>query len=129
MGSYICASQTLAWMPSLVFSIMNEAGISMRLGFSSLTFYFIASFFLLFMVGDYEAAVEHASSFDRTTASVATTELGVDNQHKRQPRKLSEVDFVMLPDYEEAIAHRQSISVTSESDASSSFLVLQCHDR
>ena len=126
MGSYICASQILAWMPSLVFSIMNEAGISMRVGFSSLTLYFIASFFILFMVGDYEAAVKHARSFDRTKPFLTDRDSTSDHHQPNNPRKRSEVDFVMLSDYEEAMAHRQSIYTSSDSDTSSTFPDSQC---
>ena len=130
MGTYICASQTLAWMPSLVFSVMNEAGISMRIGFSSLTLYFIASFFLMFLVGDYKDAVAHAREFDHTKPRPIDSDSEDENYQPRHdhhhPRKPSEVDFVILSDYEEAIAHRQSLSVASDSDASSVFAVPQC---
>ena len=59
MGVYICACQILSWLPPLVFTIMNEAGISMRVGLLTLNAYFFASFVILFFVGDYQAAMEH----------------------------------------------------------------------
>jgi UMF1 family MFS transporter len=64
MGTYICACQFLSWLPPLVFSVMNEAGISMRIGLFSLTFYFMVSFCILFLVGDYDEAVAHAKAVD-----------------------------------------------------------------
>jgi MFS-type transporter involved in bile tolerance (Atg22 family) len=65
MGTYICACQFLSWLLPLVFSIMNEAGISMRIGLFSLTFYFMVSFCILFLVGDYDEAVAHAKAVDQ----------------------------------------------------------------
>jgi UMF1 family MFS transporter len=65
MGCYICAGQMLAWLPPLVFTIMNESGFSMRVGLFALTFYFAISFVILFLVGDYEDAVQHAREIDQ----------------------------------------------------------------
>jgi UMF1 family MFS transporter len=64
MGTYICACQMLSWLPPLIFSVMNEMGYSMRTGLFTLTFYFLASFCILFFVGDYNDAVEHAREID-----------------------------------------------------------------
>lgn len=132
MGAYICASNTLAWMPSLVFSIMNEAGISMRIAFSSLTLYFIASFFLLFLVGDYQEAVAHAREFDNIKPHpLDSIDSKEDHPHQRRDQKNEPKNnhnhFVMMSDFEEAFAHRQSLPIASDSDVSSSaFEVSQC---
>mmetsp|Transcript_15261 Transcript_15261/g.24742 ORF Transcript_15261/g.24742 Transcript_15261/m.24742 type:complete len:593 (+) Transcript_15261:32-1810(+) len=64
MGTYICACQMLSWLPPLIFSVMNEMGFSMRSGLITLTFYFTVSFFILFLVGDYDEAVAHARQID-----------------------------------------------------------------
>lgn len=64
MGTYICACQFLSWLPPLIFSVMNEMGFSMRIGLFSLTVYFTVSFFILFLVGDYKEAVNHAKQID-----------------------------------------------------------------
>ncbi|KAI2513628.1 Vacuole effluxer Atg22-like protein [Fragilaria crotonensis] len=64
MGVYICACQILSWLPPLVFTIMNESGISMRIGLLTLNAYFLISFVILFFVGDYQAALEHAQVAD-----------------------------------------------------------------
>jgi MFS transporter, UMF1 family len=64
MGVYICACQILSWLPPLVFTIMNEAGISMRVGLLTLNAYFFASFVILFFVGDYQAAMEHVHALN-----------------------------------------------------------------
>lgn len=64
MGVYICACQILSWLPPLVFTIMNESGISMRIGLLTLNAYFLISFVILFFVGDYQEALEHARVVD-----------------------------------------------------------------
>lgn len=71
MGTYICACQMLSWLPPLIFSIMNEMGFSMRTGLFTLTFYFLASFCILFFVGDYKDAVAHAREIDDGLAPFA----------------------------------------------------------
>lgn len=64
MGVYICSCQVLSWLPPLMFTVMNELGISMRIGLFSLNFYFLLSFLLLFLIGDYGNAVHHARVID-----------------------------------------------------------------
>lgn len=64
MGVYICSCQVLSWLPPLMFTAMNELGISMRIGLFSLNFYFFLSFLLLFLIGDYGNAVHHAQFID-----------------------------------------------------------------
>lgn len=82
MGVYICACQVLSWLPPMVFSIMNEMGVSMRMSLFSLTVYFIISFGVLFLVGDYNDAVNHAKDIDEGRLPFAvcpTTGLGIDS--------------------------------------------------
>ena len=81
MGVYICASQVLSWLPPLVFTIMNEMGVPMRVAFFALTFYFMISFFTLFCVGDYNKAVLHAKEIDERRLQLAAgpqSGLGID---------------------------------------------------
>eukprot|EP00536_Pseudo-nitzschia_multiseries_P016375 jgi/Psemu1/299247/fgenesh1_pm.1096_\ len=65
MGTYICCCQILSWLPPLIFSVMNELGFSMRIGLSTLSFYFLTSLCILFYVGDYDQAVLHAKNIDK----------------------------------------------------------------
>lgn len=58
MGIYMLAVSTLAWLPPLLFSMLNEAGMDMAWGMASLDIYFILAVFFLFLVGDYDKAVE-----------------------------------------------------------------------
>lgn len=73
MGLYICASQILSWLPPLVFTVMNEAGVPMSVGMFTLTIYFMISYMLLNWVGDYDEAVDHAKTIDAEKASAART--------------------------------------------------------
>jgi len=59
MGVYIFATQIISWLPPLVFTAINEAGISMRVSIASLCVFFGLSFCILFLVDrDYNNAVE-----------------------------------------------------------------------
>eukprot|EP00934_Nitzschia_sp_Nitz4_P003804 Nitzschia sp. Nitz4//scaffold232_size35869//2212//3840//NITZ4_007802-RA/size35869-processed-gene-0.1-mRNA-1//1//CDS//3329543315//3794//frame0 len=65
MGVFICASQVLAWLPPMVFSIMNEFGFSLQVGMFALTGYFFLSLAILTAwLGDYNDAVLHAKQVD-----------------------------------------------------------------
>ncbi len=75
MGTYICACQFLSWLPPLIFSVMNEMGFSMRIGLFTLTLFFTVSFFILFFVGDYNEAVDHAKKIDEGLLPFATDAL------------------------------------------------------
>lgn len=75
MGTYICACQMLSWLPPLVFSIINEAGYSMRIGLLSLTIYFSASIIALFFVGNYNEAVAHAKAIDDGAISFSMSKI------------------------------------------------------
>jgi len=51
-GSYVFFRQCLAWLPPLVFTFMNEAGVSLRWGMGSVNIFFVlAALFLYFGVG------------------------------------------------------------------------------
>jgi UMF1 family MFS transporter len=81
MGVYIFACQALSWLPPLVFTIMNEMGVSMRIALFALTFYFMISFCILFWVGDYSKAVLHAKEIHEGRLQFAASPqngLGID---------------------------------------------------
>jgi MFS-type transporter involved in bile tolerance (Atg22 family) len=72
MGTYICACQMLSWLPPLVFTLLNEAGFSMRLGVSSLAIFMFISVCVLCLVGDYSEAVAHAQTVDKERKQLAS---------------------------------------------------------
>lgn len=50
MGIYVFFRQILAWLPMLVFTVLNEKDVSMRIGIASLNIYFALSFLSLIRV-------------------------------------------------------------------------------
>jgi hypothetical protein len=57
MGIYIFSGSVLAWLPPLLFTLLNEFGISMNIGLASLNVFFVGGFALLYMIGDYDEAL------------------------------------------------------------------------
>ena len=89
MGVYIFACQIFSWLPPMVFSAMNEAGFSMRAGLLSLNAFFFVSFMVLQLkVGDYRAAVHHASTFNTSEGDEDSVTIS---------EKSSASDYKMIP--------------------------------
>jgi len=57
MGVYLFAGQVITWLPPLVFTAMNEAGVSQRVGIATSAVWFLFGIVALFLIGDYKAAV------------------------------------------------------------------------
>jgi len=62
MGVYLCFASLITWLPPLVFTAMNEAGVEMRVSFASLNLFFFISFCLLFLMGNFDDVVQKAKS-------------------------------------------------------------------
>lgn len=57
MGVYVFSITILSWLPTLIFTILNEADIDMRLGLLTFDgFYIIAFLILRYLVGDFSEA-------------------------------------------------------------------------
>jgi MFS-type transporter involved in bile tolerance (Atg22 family) len=61
MGLYLFAGQVITWVPPLLFTGMNEAGVSQRIGIISLDVFFCVSIIAYFFMGSYKEASEMAS--------------------------------------------------------------------
>lgn len=61
MGAYLFFGQILAWLPPLVFTALNEAGISIRINMLSLILFWFISVVCLQIMGPYENALRAAS--------------------------------------------------------------------
>jgi len=61
MGSYLFADASLSWFPPLIFTLLNEAGFSERVGLASITFFFLASLIPYFKMGSYDECVKRAN--------------------------------------------------------------------
>jgi len=56
MGLYLFASQVLTFVPPLLFTILNEVGLPMWMGLSSIAIFSFVGFIGLISMGDYEEA-------------------------------------------------------------------------
>merc|ERR1712154_349276 len=63
-GFYVNCTMILVWLPPLVFSIMNEAGINMRWGLASFDIFFIIAIGLLCMVSPWNEVLEEVQKND-----------------------------------------------------------------
>ena len=61
MGMYLFAGQVITWVPPLVFTGLNEAGVSQRIGIISLDVFFVISGIAYLLMGSYKEAIEVAS--------------------------------------------------------------------
>ena len=68
MGIFLFAGQCLSWIPPLVFTAMNEAGISQRIGVATLDVYLLISLLCYCFMGSYKKAREEVN---RTTVFTA----------------------------------------------------------
>lgn len=57
MGIFIFSQQVLSWLPPLVFSTLNELGVSMNLGMISLDIFFVLALICLHSMGRYDQHV------------------------------------------------------------------------
>lgn len=60
MGFYMFCGQVFAWVPSLVYTLLNEAGVSQRIGLSTLCVVFLGALLSYIKMGDYSEAVAAA---------------------------------------------------------------------
>ena len=80
MGVYIFAGQLLVWLPPVIFSGMNEAGINMAWGLVQLGLFFFASLGIMFffVFPNYDAAVLKARKEDKVAPVVVDAAAGVE---------------------------------------------------
>ncbi len=95
MGFYLFSGQSLSWIPPLVFTAINESGVSQRVGVATLDIFFVLAMVCYLRMGGYAKARTEVSrgttaferSKDEEAGSVETlmpTEqaLGADNEIK-----------------------------------------------
>ena len=58
MGVFLFSGQCLSWLPPLVYTALNEAGVSQRIGVASLDIWLVLSFFGYCCMGRYTRARE-----------------------------------------------------------------------
>jgi MFS-type transporter involved in bile tolerance (Atg22 family) len=57
MGVYIFCTHILTFLPPLFFTLLNEAGLSMRWGMVSINVFFVFGFLFLNQIDDYQEAM------------------------------------------------------------------------
>jgi hypothetical protein len=60
MGTYLFAGQCLTWLPPLLYTALNEAGVKAQYSLCSLGAWFLLGILALLKVGDYTTAVRAA---------------------------------------------------------------------
>ena len=59
MGMFLLATSALAWLPPLVFTLLNEAGWHMKWGLASLNLYFVGAAMCLLLPKDESSSRQH----------------------------------------------------------------------
>jgi MFS-type transporter involved in bile tolerance (Atg22 family) len=82
MGFFLFSGQILSWIPPLVYTAINEAGISQRIGVASLDIYFLLSMFSYFLMRGYQQArAEVGRDATVDTNSMKSTEGKEEEEH------------------------------------------------
>lgn len=77
MGMYIFCQQVLSWLPPLIFTILNELGVSMGIGLASLDIFFLLGLICLQSIGTYDHLM--------LTMNVPETTTNEDDHHDHIP--------------------------------------------
>lgn len=74
MGVYVLCGQILSWLPPLTFTILNEQGISQRVGVGHLAIYFALSVCSYLLVGDFGTAKRRSTVYYESKLKLSITE-------------------------------------------------------
>lgn len=66
MGLYLFCQNIFAWMPPLLFTILNELGARMTIGMASLNLFFTIGIFCVLMMGEFEKVIESVNPSHRS---------------------------------------------------------------
>jgi len=78
MGIYLFFGAILTWAPPLIYTALNEAGISQQIGLASLNIFFAVGLFAYGMMGNYRAAVQ---AVEGVFAQTGAEESGEQDNH------------------------------------------------
>uniref|UniRef100_A0A7S3VA17 Major facilitator superfamily (MFS) profile domain-containing protein n=1 Tax=Chaetoceros debilis TaxID=122233 RepID=A0A7S3VA17_9STRA len=65
MGLYVGAGQLMMWMSPLIFTVMNENGVNLRIAIASFGVYFLLGFLSLLFMGTFEDVTEGTKSHEK----------------------------------------------------------------
>ena len=94
MGYYLFAGQILLWLPLLIFTVLNEKGVNMRIGIASVGGFFVAALVAYIYVGSYKEAVRIANEEEGEEENTASNVTNIDEE----AAKSKVDDTVGLPD-------------------------------
>lgn len=79
MGMFLFAGQVLTWIPPLVFTALNEAGVSQRIGIASLNVFCLIGMGAYFLMGSYNDAIKWAARAEevQNTTDIDNDEVNV----------------------------------------------------
>lgn len=69
MGFFLFSGQILTWLPPLIFTVLNEAGVNQRISIGTQAIFFFLGILALCCMGNYRAAVEMAGRMHVTAAN------------------------------------------------------------
>lgn len=73
MGLYLFSTIALTWLPPLVFTVLNEAGVPQQVGIATLNIWFLLSTAAYACMGSYRRAVTTIASTGASPMTMATT--------------------------------------------------------
>lgn len=98
MGFFLFSGQIFVWLPPLIFTVLNEAGVNQSISIGVQSVFFLIGIIALLFMGNYRDAVEHAGRM-HTRADDASKESG-DDDDDDLPLEIGDDD----EDDEEALA-------------------------
>jgi UMF1 family MFS transporter len=112
MGVFLFAGQILTWLPPLVFTVLNEVGVSQRIGIGTLAVYFLLGAIALVLMGSYPAAVAVAgrihSPLPAETANEGQSAKGKLNHVETEEEGQSDRIEVQPEDHDEGVTVEDS---------------------
>jgi len=93
MGVFLFSGQVLSWLPPLIFTAMNEAGVNQSFGIGSLCIYFFLGLIALCRIGDYrkaEAQTGRHSTVDESNSHLHLDDSVMDPSTTALDRKTSD---------------------------------------
>lgn len=111
MGYYLFAGQTLIWLPSLIFTILNENGVNMRIGIASVGLFFLVAFLSYFFMGNYAEATrvanENGEDDDSSVQNTSPSRAG-ERKSTSRPSDQESFDDEMSPSEGDTELHQEA---------------------
>ena len=93
MGYYLFAGQILIWLPSLIFTILNENGVNMRIGIASVGGFFLVALLAYFLMGNYAEAIRIANENGESNDTSGQNSLPSGAEERKSTRSSDQESF------------------------------------